>query len=231
VNIAIIPARGGSKRIERKNVRLFCGKPMLAWSIEALRDSGCVDRIVVSTDDEEIAQTARSLGAEVPFARPRALADDHTATLPVIAHAVHALRDLGWTVERVCCVYATAPLLEPDDLRRSLDLLAGSAAQYVFSCTTFAFPIQRALRRSVGGGIEPIYPELIQQRSQDLPEAFHDAGQFYWGTADAFAGQKPIFASHSHPYLIPHDRVQDIDTEADWRRAEILFRCLKEPTA
>lgn len=228
MNIAIIPARGGSKRIARKNIRPFCGKPMLAWSINALRESGCVERIVVSTDDAEIADTARTLGAEVPFSRPLALADDHTATLPVISHAVLALRELGWPVELVCCAYATAPLMDPDDLRRACALLDASAAHYVFSCTTFAFPIQRALRRHEGGGVEPVDPEMIGWRSQDLPEAFHDAGQFYWGTAEAFASQRPIFSPHSRPYLIPHDRVQDIDTEADWRRAESLFRCFKE---
>ena len=149
----------------------------------------------------------------------------------MIAHAVHALRKLGWPLDLVCCVYATAPLMDPADLRRSRELLIESAANYVFSCTTFAFPIQRALRRRADGGVEPIHPELIGQRSQDLPEAFHDAGQFYWGTADAFASQSPIFAAHSRPFLIPHDRVQDIDTDADWRRAEVLFRCFKEPAS
>lgn len=200
---------------------------MLAWSIAALQASGSVDRIVVSTDDDEIADTALSLGAEIPFRRPPELAGDQAATLPVIAHAVRALQELGWEMERVCCVYATAPLMDPDDLRRARALLDESAAHYVFSCTTFAFPIQRALRSDGAGGVEPIFPEMIAKRSQDLPEAFHDAGQFYWGTAAAFASQSPIFASHSRPLLIPRHRVQDIDTEEDWLRAELMFRSLK----
>lgn len=229
MNVAIIPARGGSKRIPRKNVRPFCGKPMLAWSIEALRDSGSVDRIVVSTDDDEIAQTALSLGAELPFRRPAELANDHAATLPVMAHAVGALRELGWKLDSVCCAYATAPLMNPDDLRRAREELEVSAADYVFTCTTFAFPIQRALRASAEGGVEPMFPESIQKRSQDLPTAFHDAGQFYWGTVDAYARQAPIFSSRSRPFLIPRYRVQDIDTEEDWLRAELLFRSFKDP--
>lgn len=229
MNVAIIPARGGSKRIPRKNVRPFCGRPMLAWSIAALQASGSVDRIVVSTDDDEIADTALSLGAEIPFRRPPELADDQAATLPVVAHAVRVLQELDWELERVCCVYATAPLMDPDDLRRARTLLDESAAHYVFSCTTFAFPIQRALRGNGEGGVEPIFPELIATRSQDLPEAFHDAGQFYWGTPEAFAGQSPIFAAHSRPLLIPRHRVQDIDTEEDWLRAELMFRSFKDP--
>ncbi len=229
MNIAIIPARGGSKRIPRKNVRPFCGRPMLAWSIAALQASGSVDRIVVSTDDDEIADVALSLGAELPFRRPPELADDHAATLPVVAHAVRTLRELDWQMERVCCAYATAPLMDPDDLRRARALLDESAASYVFSCTTFAFPVQRALLSNGAGGVEPMFPELIARRSQDLPEAFHDAGQFYWGTPEAFAHQSPIFAAHSRPLLIPRYRVQDIDTEEDWMRAELLFRSFKDP--
>jgi pseudaminic acid cytidylyltransferase len=226
VNVAIIPARGGSKRIPRKNLRPFCGRPMIAWSIQALRESGAVDRIVVSTDDDEIAETATALGAEVPFRRPPALADDHAATLPVIAHAVATLQAQGWALQRVCCVYATAPLLQGADLRAALATLDASGAQYVFSGTTFPFPIQRALRRDAQGGVEPMFPEAIGQRSQDLPEAVHDAGQFYWGRPQAFADQLPIFAPHSRIHLLPRHRVQDIDTEEDWQRAEAIFRSL-----
>ena len=229
MKVAIIPARGGSKRIPRKNVRMFCGRPMMAWSILALQRSGCVERIVVSTDDDEIADIALSLGALVPFRRPAELANDHAATLPVMAHAVRALADLGWPLELVCCAYATAPLMDPADLRSALALLSESGARYVFSCTTFAFPIQRALGRGGTGGVEPLFPESIGARSQDLPEAFHDAGQFYWGRADAFVRQDAIFAAHSQPLLIPRYRVQDIDTEEDWQRAELLFRSLKDP--
>jgi pseudaminic acid cytidylyltransferase len=226
VNVAIIPARGGSKRIPRKNLRPFCGQPMIAWSIQALRESATVDRIVVSTDDDEIAETAAALGAEVPFRRPSVLADDHAATLPVIAHAVATLQSQGWTLQRVCCVYATAPLLQAADLLAARATLDASGAQYVFSGTTFPFPIQRALRRDAQGGVEPMFPEAIGQRSQDLPEAVHDAGQFYWGRPQAFVDQLPIFAPHSRIHLLPRHRVQDIDTEEDWQRAEAIFRSL-----
>jgi len=228
MNVAIIPARGGSKRIPRKNVRPFCGRPMMAWPIDALRASGSVEHIVVSTDDPEIAETAVALGALVPFMRPAELADDHTATLPVMAHAVRTLQAMGWPVETACCVYATSPLLEPADLSIARRTLDESGASYVFSCARFEFPIQRALRSTESGGVEPMFAGSIAMRSQDLPEAFHDAGQFYWGKASAFLEQLPIFALHSQAHLMPRHRVQDIDTEDDWIRAELMFRTFKE---
>jgi pseudaminic acid cytidylyltransferase len=230
-NIAVIPARGGSKRVPRKNIRPFHGRPMIAWTIDALRESGSVDRIVVSTDDDEIAAVATLLGAEVPFRRAPTLADDHATTLAVMADAVNRLRTLGWQPALVCCSYATAPTMSPADVRGARDLLGASGADYVFSCTTFGFPILRALRRNGAGGVEPMFPESIGARSQDLPEALHDAGQFYWGTADAFAGQRPIFGARSRPWVVPRHRVQDIDTEEDWQRAELLVTALKESHA
>lgn len=229
MRVAIIPARGGSKRIPRKNIRPFGGRPMIAWTIEALRASGTVERIVVSTDDAEIAAVAAALGAELPFMRPPELADDHTATLPVVAHAVGALRALGWPLAQVCCAYPAAPLMQAQDLRAAQALLQESGSDYIFTATTFAFPIRRALQRSGDGrGVEPVFPEWIGARSQDLPEALHDAGQFYWGTAETFAQQRPIFGPRSLPLMIPRHRVQDIDTPEDWDRAELLFRAFKE---
>lgn len=228
MNVAIIPARGGSKRVPRKNVRIFCGKPMIQWPIEALVASGAVDRIVVSTDDSEIAAAARSVGAETPFTRPPELADDHTATLPVMSHAVRTLRSMGWQMEHVCCVYATSPLLDAADVRAALRTIEQTHARFVFSCTSFPFPVQRALVRSDSGGVQPMFPQYIGARSQDLQEVFHDAGQFYWGTPSSFEEQAPIFAPHSRAHLLPRHRVQDIDTEEDWTRAELLFRALKE---
>jgi pseudaminic acid cytidylyltransferase len=224
MNVAIIPARGGSKRIPRKNIRDFCGQPMIAWTIEALRESGCFDRIVVSTDDDEIMGIAAALGADLPFRRPPDLADDHAATLPVIAHAVGQLKAHKWPLARVCCAYATAPLLSAHDLRQAAHLLDESGADYVFSCATFAFPIRRALQLDERGGVEPVFPEFIGTRSQDLRESFHDAGQFYWGKPSAFESAAPIFGANSRPYMIPRHRVQDIDTLEDWTRAELLFR-------
>jgi N-acylneuraminate cytidylyltransferase len=223
MRVGVIPARGGSKRIPGKNIRSFCGRPMIAWTIDALRDSGCVDRIVVSTDDGDVSAVAVACGAEVPFRRPAALADDQTPTLPVIAHAVSELTRQGWPVEQVCCAYATAPLMRGVDVAAAFDALRAGVWRYAFSCTTFPFPVLRALTRAAEGGVQPMFPEFIAHRSQDLPEAFHDAGQFYWGDAAAFLSGLPIFAPHSYPYLIDRHRVQDIDTEEDWRRAEALF--------
>ncbi|WP_271008562.1 pseudaminic acid cytidylyltransferase [Paucibacter sp. B51] len=225
MKIAIVPARGGSKRIPRKNVRLFCGKPMIAWTLDALSTSGCFDRILVSTDDDEVAEIARQWGADTPFRRPAQLADDHTPTLPVIAHALEWLTSHAEVpVQAVCCAYATAPLMQPGDLIQAGRLLeADPALDYVFTATSFAFPVQRALVRD-GAGVKALFTDSIQRRSQDLEDAFHDAGQFYWGTAEAFRQGRPIFGPCSKPLLIPRHRVQDIDTPEDWAQAELMSR-------
>jgi pseudaminic acid cytidylyltransferase len=227
VNIAVIPARGGSKRIPHKNIKNFCGNPLIAWSIATARDSGCFDRIIVSTDDEEIAAVAEAFGAEAPFRRPPELADDFAATIPVIAHAIEWVRQFTH-VERACCVYATAPLLRSSDLVRGREMLDEADRDYAFSVTTFPFPIQRALRLDSHGHVVMIDPAQREARSQDLEEAYHDAGQFYWGRADAWTAQRPIFANRSVGVVLPRKRVQDIDTLEDWDRAEILFRMLSE---
>ena len=224
MRVAVIPARGGSKRIPRKNVKPFCGKPMIAWSIEAAKESGCFERIVVSTDDAEIAQVAREYGAEAPFLRPAAISDDHTGTGAVLRHAVEWLGEQGAAPEEVCCVYATAPFLLPEDIERALKLLQETGCDYAFSATSYPFPIQRAIRITSEGRVAMFHPEEFQTRSQDLEEAFHDAGQFYWGTREAWLSQKLIFGSGSVPVLLPRHRVQDIDTPEDWLRAELMFR-------
>jgi pseudaminic acid cytidylyltransferase len=228
VNVAVIPARGGSKRIPRKNVRDFRGKPILAWPIEAARASGCFGRIVVSTDDDEIAAVATRHGAEAPFRRPPELSDDHATTLAVIAHAVEWLRADGAGAANVCCLYPTAPFVLPDDLRRGLALLEESGADYVFTCTSYDFAPERALRRDAAGRIAMVHPEHENTRSQDLPERFHDAGQFYWGMARAWAERRAIYGPRSLPLMIPRWRVQDIDTPEDWIRAELMHRALSE---
>lgn len=224
MKVAIIPARGGSKRIPRKNIREFAGKPMIAWSIETARASGCFDRVIVSTDDEEIAEVARQWGAEAPFVRPAALADDHTGTIPVIAHAIEWLSEHDETPDQVCCVYATAPFVQPEDLRRGLEVLQSRDVDYAFSVTSYAFPIQRALRITDDGHVTMFQPEHFATRSQDLEEAWHDAGQFYWGRAEAWRTGTPVFSEHAVPVTLPRHRVQDIDTPEDWERAEWLFR-------
>jgi pseudaminic acid cytidylyltransferase len=223
MRVAVIPARGGSKRIPRKNIRSFCGKPMISWPITAALASECFDRIIVSTDDEEIAATARKFGAEVPFARPANLAGDHTPTIPVISHAIEWLLKHDEAPQHVCCIYATAPFLSVDDLRTGLALIEQKSLDYVFSAARFSFPIQRALRMRADGRVSMFHPEQFNTRSQDLEEAFHDAGQFYWGRADAWTAGLPIFTASSAIVQLPSWRVQDIDTEEDWIRAEKIF--------
>ncbi len=229
--VAIIPARGGSKRIPRKNIKEFCGKPMIAWSIEAALESGCFDRVIVSTDDEEIAAVARQWGAETPFMRPAQLSDDYTGTIPVIRHAVEWLADNGCAVSQACCIYATAPFVSPEDLKRGQQLLESEACSYAFSVTSYAFPIQRAIRITGGGRVAMFNPEHFQTRSQDLEEAWHDAGQFYWGTAQAWTQERLIFSEDAAPVTLPRHRVQDIDTPEDWVRAEWLFKAMQEQGA
>lgn len=228
MNIVIIPARGGSKRIPRKNIRNFCGKPMIAWSVEAALASGCFDRVIVSTDDPEIASVATEFGAEVPFLRPAELSDDFSGTLPVIAHAVDWLKSDGSNPKAVCCLYATAPFVQPTDLQAGLKVLQQQQADYAFSVTSYAFPIQRALRITDTGKVEMFNPEHFNTRSQDLEETWHDAGQFYWGLTEAWLARKAIFSHSAVPVLLPRHRVQDIDTPEDWLRAEWLFKAMQE---
>ncbi|MEE1877675.1 pseudaminic acid cytidylyltransferase [Altererythrobacter litoralis] len=227
MRLAIIPARGGSKRIARKNIRDFCGRPIIAWSITAAKESKCFDHVVVSTDDDEIADIARQEGAEVPFRRPSELADDLTPTIPVIAQGIEACEaHYGEAAKEVCCLYATAPFVRPTDLKVGFDLLELGKYRYVFPITTYPFPIQRALRRKDSGHVAMFSPENFSKRSQDLEEAWHDAGQFYWGTAQSWREGHPIFRGSVFGIPLPRHRVQDIDTPEDWARAELLFNAL-----
>ncbi|MDU3814911.1 MAG: pseudaminic acid cytidylyltransferase [Pantoea sp.] len=228
MNVAIIPARGGSKRIPRKNIKNFCGLPMIAHTIKTAVESQIFDHIIVSTDDKEIAEVAAKYGATVPFMRPAELSDDFIGTVPVIAHAVDWLLQQGHAVSAACCIYATAPFVQKEDLISGLDILQKNALDYAFSVTSYAFPIQRALKIDSKGEIAMFSPEHYGTRSQDLTEAYHDAGQFYWGTAEAWLNNKPIFLSRAAPVILPRKRVQDIDTAEDWERAEQLYHLLKE---
>lgn len=227
MRLAIIPARGGSKRIPHKNIKDFCGKPIIAYSIETAIQSNLFDKVIVTTDDIEIAQVAEQYGAEIPFMRPKELSDDFTGTVPVIAHAINSMRELGHNVEEVCCIYATAPFILAEDLKHGFKLLSDYQADYVFSCTSFPFPIQRAVKLSQENSVSMFSPEFEQTRSQDLEEAYHDAGQFYWGTSEAFCLAKPIFNGNSRAVILPRSRVQDIDTLEDWDRAEWLFKAMQ----
>jgi len=226
MKIAVIPARGGSKRIPRKNIRAFCGKPMIAWAIDIAKNSGIFDHVVVSTDDSEIMEISRKWGAETPFTRPDHLADDLTATVPVIAHAINACQGLGWEVHYACCIYPAVPFLEANDLVKSLALLEESRANFIYPVTEYTHPIQRAMRQLSSGQMEFIDPGSEMTRTQDLEVTFHDAGQFYWGTSAAWLGHKKMH-SDGLGMIIPNWRVVDIDNFDDWKRAELLSEILK----
>lgn len=226
MRIAVIPARGGSKRIPRKNIHPFCGKPIIAYSIEAAQASGLFDEIIVSTDDEEIAEVARQIGAKVPFVRPKEISDDHTGTNAVVKHAIAWLIERGNDVTHACCIYATAPLIQARYLREAHTALTGSDAAFAFSVTSYAFPIQRALRMTSAGRVDALHPEHRMTRSQDLEPAYHDAGQFYWGTVAAFLEDVPVFSERSIGIVLPRHLVQDIDTIEDWEQAEYMFRAI-----
>jgi len=228
--VAIIPARGGSKRIPQKNVKSFCGQPIIKYPIAVLLEAGIFERVIVSTDDPKIADIAIQSGAEVPFVRPPELSDDFTGTTAVVAHAVEWIIDHGQRPDYVCCVYPASPFLTAEHLRQGLALVQ-SGRRVAVATTSFPYPIQRAFRLLKEGGVEPFYPEYIPCRSQDLEQAYHDAGQFYWwDTAALFEGVSG-FSKDAAPVLLPRYLVQDIDDEEDWARAELMYRVLRESGA
>jgi pseudaminic acid cytidylyltransferase len=227
MNLCVIPARGGSKRIPRKNVKLFNGKPMIAYAIESARASGLFSHVVVSTDDAEIAEIAQNFGAEIPFLRPAELADDHAATAPVIVHAIKASESLGWQIGNVCCIYPAVPFIQINDLIEALSLKESTDACFSFPVAEFPSAIQRALRREQTGNLSPFHPEHELTRTQDLEPAYHDAAQFYWGTREAWLNNTRIH-SHGVGLVIPSWRVVDIDTPEDWYRAEIIYKAIRQ---
>lgn len=231
-SVAIIPARGGSKRIKNKNIRLFGNIPLIAHSINTALKSGCFDAVIVSTDSDEIAAVAEQYGALVPFRRPASLADDHTGTTTVVQHALQTLDNLGVQPQWCCCIYATAPLMSAEMLQQGkATLMSDPNIEFVFSACEFSFPIQRALLSTTDGGVEPFDRASIGKRSQDLPKTYHDAGQFYWGRTAAYLAPQPqVFGANARMQLLPDYRVADIDTEADWHRAEMLYRLLQQET-
>lgn len=227
MRLAIIPARGGSKRIPRKNIKLFHGKPMIAYAIRAALESEMFEKVIVSTDDNEIAEIAQALGAEVPFKRPSELADDFTPTVPVVAHAISACQEIGWDVEEVCCIYPAAPFISVNDIVIAYEMLQKASNLFVFPVANFSSPIQRALLRLNEGITRPFFPEFATTRTQDLQPAYYDVGQFYWGKSSSWLKQSDIH-SNCASVVIPEWRVVDIDTPEDWERAEILFTLLSE---
>ena len=227
MRIAVIPARGGSKRIPRKNIKPFNGKPMIAWSIEAARTSGLFDHVIVSTDDAEISEIASEWGAEVPFVRPPELSNDIVGTTEVIAHATKWTIDQGINVSAVCCIYATAPLIQNADIRKGSELLASDRWDYVFAASELDSQVFRSFVASQEFGVEMILPQYFASRTQDLPVAMQDAAQFYWGKPSAWISNKRIFDKHSTCVTIPSWRVRDIDTLDDWVKAEIIFNQIR----
>jgi pseudaminic acid cytidylyltransferase len=226
-SIAIIPARGGSKRIPRKNIKDFYGKPLIAYSIQTAKKSGLFDKIIVTTDDKEIAHVAKKYGAEVPFIRPTNLSDDFTGTTDVINHAIQWLKEDDEEYDYVCTIYATAPLLQSKYLKEGFEKLQNSDAINAFSATTMPFPIQRTFKIDNNGRCEMFTPEYYTTRSQDLEVAYQDAGQFYWTKIDK-KSDEIMFGKDSIPIILPRHLVQDIDTLEDWQRAEIMYKVIND---
>ena len=223
MDVAIIPARGGSKRIPKKNIKLFKGKPIIYWSIKTAIKTNCFDRIIVSTDDDEIARVAKDFGAEVPFKRPKKLSDDFTNTKDVINHCISWLKESRYIVKNACCIYPTAPLIFDTDIIDAKKILDATQEEiFVFAATSFPYPIQRAIYIESDGYSKMFNPELFESRSQDLKKSYHDAAQFYWASSKIWITKNNLF-ERSKPLIIPRWRVQDIDNEEDWLRAEFLY--------
>ncbi|QEO57209.1 pseudaminic acid cytidylyltransferase [Francisella marina] len=225
-NVVIIPARGGSKRIPKKNIKDFHGKPIISYSIEAAIKSNLFDRVIVSTDDDEIAIVAKQYGADVPFVRPVELSNDFADTQSVIDHAIRFLVSNGERYDYVCTIYATAPFLQEKYLVDAYEKLSTSDAINAFSCTSMPFPIQRTFKITDENRCKMFWPENFSKRSQDLEEAYQDAGQFYWRKLDCKT-KKHMFSDESIPIILPRYLVQDIDTLEDWKRAELMYGALK----
>lgn len=224
-SIAIIPARGGSKRIPRKNIKEFCGKPIIAFSIEAALQSKLFDVVMVSTDDEEVAEVAKNYGAEIPFFRSEYSSDDYASLSVVIEEVLQKYSDLGDYFDYFCCILPTAPFLDSDFLRNAFNKIIETHCSAVFPVAQFSYPIQRALYFKENR-IEMIHPEHMQSRSQDLVDTFHDAGQFYFLRTDAFQKEKVLFTKNASAVILPELKVQDIDTDIDWQIAKLKYELI-----
>lgn len=235
ITVAIIPARGGSKRIPRKNIREFCGRPILTYPVATALgaksgNSALFDEVFVSTDDENIAAVARHAGATV-IARPAELADDYATTVQVIGHAVRYLRGQGAIVAHACCIYPCTPFVEPQDLDLGARELATHRGQYAFPVTRFRTSPMRAMRVLEDMRVEVVHPSFENVRSQDFDPRYHDAGQWYWGTGDAWVNEVPIYSRDTRAVIIPSGRGIDIDNEEDWQLAEAIYRGRRPPAA
>lgn len=224
--IAIITARGGSKRIPRKNIKLFCNKPIISYSIECAKDSGLFDTIMVSTDDEEIADISKSYGAEVPFFRSKMCSNDYSTTTDVLLEVIKEYESLGQTYKYTCCLYPTAPFINIENLKKSMDILVKEKAKCVIPIVEFSFPPQRAIVVK-DGLLQYQYPQYCTLRSQDLETIYHDTGQFYFFETDTFLREKCLVMNKTAPLFISSMQAQDIDTIEDWKIAELKYRTLK----
>lgn len=221
--VAIIPARGGSKRIPGKNIRLFAGLPMIAYAIRIARAAAVFDRIVVSTESDAVMALARQYGAEVPFRRPVELADDFASTDAVVVHALESLAARECRPQYFCCIYPTVPMLRREYILRGFELLKAYEATTAVAVTSFPYNIFRALRVDDSGRVKMFWPKNVTKRTQDLPEAVHDAGQFYWGEVEKYLRERRLFSRDCVPVPIPRHLVQDIDTPEDWEVAARLY--------
>jgi N-acylneuraminate cytidylyltransferase len=224
-NVAIIPARGGSKRIPRKNIKLFLGKPIIAYSIETAINSGIFDYVMVSTDDAEIANIAKSYGAQVPFFRSHQTSNDFSTTADVIIEVLNELKKTGCDYDNACCIYPTAPLLSEKSLVDAYNLLLTKNYNTVLPVCQFSYPVQRALKMDESK-VSMICPENLNVRSQDLQKVYHDAGQFYWLKTSTFLENQKMFSENSGAVILNEIQVQDIDNETDWKMAELKHSVL-----
>lgn len=225
-SVAIITARGGSKRIPRKNILPFCGKPILTYSITAARESNLFDTIMVSTDDNEIAEIAKKNGAVVPFIRSDANSDDHAGTADVVCEVLENFKSQGIQFTYACCIYPTAPFISGKILREAFELLLHSKFYVVMPVTRFSFPVQRSVSMESDGSLQPNWPEYMASRSQDLEPAFHDCGQFYFLKIEHFLKSRQLIGPLTGGIEIPEIMTQDIDTQSDWKLAEMKYRML-----
>lgn len=219
--ICIIPARGGSKRIPGKNIKDFLGKPIVAYSIEAALKSGVFDEVMVSTDDETIAEVARKYGASVPFLRSEKTSDDYATTADVIREVLERYRGKGVCYDAICCLYATAPFVTAEKLRDAAGIIDEGEFDSAFTCVAFSYPVLRGLEINERGRIEMRWPEYRDSRSQDLPKIYHDAGQFYFATVAAFERAGSLWGDNTAPIVVSELEVQDLDTPEDWKIAEM----------
>lgn len=224
--LAIIPARGGSKRIPRKNIKNFLGIPIIHYSLRAANHSNLFDEVMVSTDDEEIADLAQFFGASIPFMRSEANASDHATTVDVLIEVIEKYQKRGINFTHACCIYPSAPLTSPFVLRKAYNKMISNDFDSVIPVTRFSYPIHRALNISDEGNLEMAMPEHINTRTQDLPEAYHDTGQFYWFNVKQLLQKKTLFTNNTGSITLKESEVQDIDNEEDWKMAELKYKLL-----